>query len=64
MVDDTTTDDAGIAEEEFFPTSPEGMHDILPDDHEYFTYMKKVVRHRCRQAGFRRITTGKSHFSR
>ncbi|PIQ77840.1 histidine--tRNA ligase [Candidatus Peregrinibacteria bacterium CG11_big_fil_rev_8_21_14_0_20_41_10] len=57
MVDDTTTDDAGIAEEEFFPTSPEGMHDILPDDHEYFTYMKKVVRHRCRQAGFRRITT-------
>lgn len=34
-----------------------GVHDILPKDHEYHTYIKKVVRHRCRQAGFRRITT-------
>lgn len=31
--------------------------DHLPDDHEYLTYIKKVLRHRCRQAGFRRITT-------
>jgi len=30
--------------------------DLLPDDHEYLTYIKKVLRHRCRQAGFRRVT--------
>ena len=34
-----------------------GVHDILPKDHEYYTFIKKVVRHRCRQAGFRRIST-------
>jgi len=37
--------------------NPKGVHDILPEDHEYHTFIKKVVRHRCRQAGFRRITT-------
>lgn len=37
--------------------SPMGIHDILPKDHEYFTFIKKVARHRFRQAGFRRITT-------
>ncbi len=37
--------------------TPRGVHDILPDDHEFHTYIKKVVRHRARQAGFRRITT-------
>lgn len=37
--------------------SPIGMSDVLPKDHEYFTYIKKVVRHRCRQAGFKRIST-------
>ncbi|OGJ47733.1 histidine--tRNA ligase [Candidatus Peregrinibacteria bacterium RIFOXYB12_FULL_41_12] len=37
--------------------TPIGMHDILPDDHEFFTFIKKVVRHRARQCGFRRITT-------
>ncbi len=37
--------------------TPKGVHDILPDDHEYHTYVKKVVRHRSRQAGFRRIST-------
>ena len=37
--------------------TPQGIHDILPKDHEFFTFIKKVVRHRCRQAGFRRITT-------
>lgn len=36
---------------------PKGTHDILPDDHLYFSFIKKVVRHRCREAGFRRITT-------
>ncbi|MBP7898622.1 histidine--tRNA ligase [Candidatus Gracilibacteria bacterium] len=37
--------------------TPKGVHDILPADHEYYTYIKKVIRHRLRQAGFRRITT-------
>ncbi len=37
--------------------TPKGVHDILPADHEYYTFIKKVVRHRARQAGFRRITT-------
>lgn len=37
--------------------TPQGIHDILPKDHDFFTFIKKVVRHRCRQAGFRRITT-------
>lgn len=37
--------------------TPKGVHDILPRDHEYHTYLKKVVRHRARQAGFRRIST-------
>ncbi len=37
--------------------TPKGVHDILPADHEYHTYIKKVIRHRARQAGFRRLTT-------
>ncbi len=37
--------------------TPKGVHDILPHDHEYYTYIKKIVRHRCRQAGFKRIST-------
>jgi len=37
--------------------TPKGVHDILPVDHEYYTFIKKIIRHRCRQAGFRRITT-------
>ncbi len=36
---------------------PRGMKDFLPEDHAYFTLIKKVVRHRARQAGFRRIST-------
>lgn len=36
---------------------PKGVHDILPIGHEYMTYIKKVVRHRARQHGFRRIST-------
>lgn len=36
---------------------PKGVHDILPRDHEYYTYIKKCLRHRARQAGFRRIST-------
>jgi len=34
-----------------------GMKDILPEDHAYYTLIKKVIRHRARQAGFRRIST-------
>ncbi len=37
--------------------APTGTSDFLPDDHDFFTFVKKVVRHRFRQAGFRRITT-------
>ncbi len=37
--------------------APKGVHDILPEDHQYFTMIKKVVRHRARQSGFRRIST-------
>ena len=37
--------------------SPKGVHDILPEDHLYFSFVKKVVRHNCRRAGFRRIST-------
>ena len=38
-------------------TSPIGTDDLLPDYHNYFTFVKKVVRHRFRQSGFRRIDT-------
>ncbi len=37
--------------------SAKGAHDILPDDHLYFSFFKKVARHHCRRAGFRRIST-------
>lgn len=35
--------------------TPKGTHDVLPEDHQYMTYIKKAVRHRARQAGFKRI---------
>jgi histidyl-tRNA synthetase len=37
--------------------TPKGTKDILPEDHQYMTYIKKAVRHRARQAGFQRIDT-------
>lgn len=43
-----------IMSEPLFRT-PKGTHDVLPEDHMYMTYIKKAVRHRCRQAGFKRI---------
>jgi len=43
-------------------TAP-GIHDVLPKDHEYHTFIKKVVRHRARQAGFTRITTPALEFT-
>jgi len=53
------SDEEGSESEGLTPPfqTPKGMHDILPPDHEYHTYLKKIVRHRCRQAGFKRITT-------
>jgi len=34
-----------------------GMKDILPEDQKYWSYLKKVIRHRAREAGYKRITT-------
>lgn len=36
--------------------SVEGMHDLLPEDHEYFTFIKKVIRYHGRRSGFKRIS--------
>lgn len=36
--------------------APTGTVDFLPDYHDYFTFAKKVIRHRFRQSGFRRIS--------
>ena len=32
-------------------------YDMFPDDHKYFTFLKKVFRHEFRKNGFRRIST-------
>jgi len=37
--------------------TPKGTHDVLPEDNQYMTYIKKAVRHRARQAAFKRIDT-------
>jgi len=37
--------------------TPKGTHDLLPEDQRYYTYIKKAVRHRARQAGYQRIDT-------
>ncbi len=42
-----------MAEPQF--RTPKGTHDVLPQDHQYMTYIKKAVRHRARQAGYKRI---------
>ena len=39
------------------PQKMRGMRDLLPDEHDFFTVIKKVFRHRARQSGFRRIST-------
>ena len=36
--------------------APRGTYDLLPEDHDFFTFLKKVIRHRFRQSGFRRIS--------
>lgn len=51
------SDDEGVEVKGPPYQTPKGVHDILPPDQEYYTFIKKVVRHRCRQAGFKRITT-------
>ncbi|MDD4351529.1 MAG: HisS family protein [Candidatus Gracilibacteria bacterium] len=38
-------------------SNAKNTQDLLPEDHQYYTYIKKVVRHRSRQGGIRRITT-------
>jgi histidyl-tRNA synthetase len=37
--------------------TPRGTNDVLPEDHQYHTYIKKAVRHRARQAAYKRIDT-------
>lgn len=44
-----------MAEAQF--RTPKGTHDLLPEDHVFMTYIKKAVRHRARQAGYKRIET-------
>lgn len=39
------------------PNTVRWMQDILPDDHLYHTFLKKVFRHELRKNGFKRITT-------
>jgi histidyl-tRNA synthetase len=34
-----------------------GMRDFLPEHHNAFSYIKKIIRRRCRQFHFQRITT-------
>lgn len=57
MSDDTVASEGASSGKIQKNQTPTGIHDILPKDHEYFTFIKKVARHRFRQAGFRRITT-------
>lgn len=57
MSDDIVASEGASSDKIQKQQTPTGIHDILPKDHEYFTFIKKVARHRFRQAGFRRITT-------
>lgn len=56
MTDDTQAQASNFSISPPYQT-PKGVHDILPQDHEFHTFIKKVVRHRLRQAGFKRIST-------
>lgn len=40
-----------------FPEKVRWMQDILPETHNYFTFLKKVTRHEFRKNWFRRIST-------
>lgn len=46
-----------MAKKGIFYSPPRGMRDMLPDEHSVASYIKKVIRYRCRQSGIRRITT-------
>lgn len=46
-----------VVKKNTFYSLPRGMRDILPDEHSVASYLKKVIRYRCRQSGIRRITT-------
>jgi histidyl-tRNA synthetase len=35
---------------------PDGTRDFLPEDHKYFTFLKKVFRHEFRRNGYRRVS--------
>lgn len=35
---------------------PLGTRDFLPEDHKYFTFLKKVFRHEFRRNGYRRVS--------
>lgn len=37
-------------------TKLSGTRDFLPEDHKYFTFLKKVFRHEFRRNGYRRIS--------
>ena len=52
----TTGDDQNQKKPEKLQTL-RGFNDILPDEYDYYTLIKKVARHRLRQSGFRRIST-------
>jgi len=39
------------------PKKVRWMQDLLPEQHKYFTFIKKVFRHEFRKNGFRRIST-------
>lgn len=55
MSDDTKVEEKAAKQNRL--QTPPGIHDILPKDYDFHTFIKKVIRHRARQAGFRRITT-------
>ncbi len=57
MSDTSNTDILDISQSPKKFQSLRGFTDHLPEDHEYFTLIKKAVRHRARQAGLRRIST-------
>jgi len=61
MSDKTASDGKAVKKHKL--QTPPGIHDVLPKDHEFHTFIKKVVRHRARQAAFRRITTPVMEFT-
>jgi len=46
-----------VAKKKVYFSPPRGMRDMLPYDHSFASFIKRVIRYRCRQSGIRRITT-------